>query len=540
MASDSHPHRRLALTLAVCASIIVLGALSYLYFTYLSKPVKADLVAVINIEGPILSSQDAKRYLEAISHAMSNDSIKAVVVKIDFLGGAAHLVEQVYLDLMELRDVKPVIALTDMALSGGYYIAVASDYIYAEPASFIGGVGVIGIVPPVLIPSERCLESGAYKATGFSELRFPFSLMRALDNFLQAIKRNRAERLKINLTELKRGEIYLGCEAVELGLVDEIGSLQRAVMKAAEEAHLTRYAVISLNTAPQASPEAQGDREAVDWRSLSAGLLNQYQPPPSLWYIYLPPRAAFDEHPILYSTAVELGSLKGGGGPIIVVDVSHENRISLWELDLLIAELVKRNATVIFASSWEELKGKLNEASGLIIASPTKAYTAEECRAVEDFVSRGGALLLFFDPAYEYVNVQELTRPINTIASRFGLYYAKGYLYNDKEYYGFYRNIYITSFANTTITSNLTSLVFFTATYIHSVNKGAAWTSNDTYSSLANKMGSYAVIAVVEDGEGIVVALGDQTFLKEPYCYVEDNYKLLLNIASLMLKAKNP
>ena len=82
--------------------------------------------------------------------------------------------------------------------------------------------------------------------------------------------------------------------------------------------------------------------------------------------------------------------------------------------------------------------------------------------------------------------------------------------------------------------------MFFTATYIHSVNKGAAWTSNDTYSSLANKMGSYAVIAVVEDGEGIVVALGDQTFLKEPYCYVEDNYKLLLNIASLMLKAKNP
>ncbi|RLF14297.1 MAG: hypothetical protein DRJ97_06515 [Thermoprotei archaeon] len=537
MASTPSLRWRLTLIVAVCLAVIA-AAIGYLCYTGLPRPIKVDVVAVISVDGPILSSQDAEGYIKAINEALTNSSIKAVVVKITSPGGAANLIEQVYLDLLELSEAKPVIALADIALSGGYYIAVASSHIYAEPTSLVGGVGVVGIMPPTLIPSERYLESGVYKITGFPELSFPSTLTRALENFISAVRRGRADRLKITSLELKEARIYIGSEALELGLVDELGSLQSAIKRAAEEAGLTRYKVVGLNPSAHPLLNSKSSPKEAWWRSLTVELLSEYQPPPSLWYIYLPPS--------LESRRTEVGpamfepsQLGESGDFTVVVDKSHENRVSLWELDLLVAELVKRNATVVFASTWDEVKGKLKEASALIIASPTKPYSLEESSDVESFVHDGGVLLLLFDPAFEYVNLKELTGPINTVASCFGLYFAKGYLYNNREHYGFYRNIYVSSLANTTLTRDLSSLVFFTATYIHSSGKGVAWTSKDTCTSIANRASAYPVIALVEDGKGLVVALGDQTFLKEPYCYVEDNYKLLLNLASLMLKSKS-
>lgn len=178
---------------------------------------------------------------------------------------------------------------------------------------------------------------------------------------------------------------------------------------------------------------------------------------------------------LTYSTNLvneSINVLRGGKASFVVVDKSHGNKVSAWELDILIAELAKRNVTVSFISDWSELM--LNRTSYLIIASPTTSYSIEECGEIENFVNRGSLLLLFFDPVYEYLEVSELFDPINSIATRFGLSFAKGYLYNEIEHYGFYRNIYVKEFRDNPITRNLTSLVFFTATYIHSMSKGVA------------------------------------------------------------------
>jgi hypothetical protein len=152
-------------------------------------------------------------------------------------------------------------------------------------------------------------------------------------------------------------------------------------------------------------------------------------------------------------------------------------------------------------------------------------------------VHNGGMLLLFFDPAYEYIDIQTLLEPINSLSTQFGLTFAKGYLYNENEYYGIYRNIYVRNFAKCSLTQNLTSLIFFTATHIYSLNKGIAWTSKETYSSIAERTENYTVIALVKEN-GTVIAFGDLTFLREPYCYLEDNYKLIQNLASIIAKAK--
>ena len=529
----------LAITVIVCVAV-ALAAGGYLYYAVFLKARK-PLVAVITIEGPILRSEDAAWYVDMVNYALLNESIKAVVVRVNSPGGYADLVEEIYLDLLELKKVKPVTASVTMALSGGYYIAVAADYIYATPTSVIGNVGVIGVAPPMLIPSEFYLESGPYKVTGFSKLLFSFNLTRALESFVSAVETGRGDRLKLSSRELKKGLIYFGAEAVELGLVDEVGSLQKAVKRVAEEAGLVEYEVVDLNKAVERELSYLWSyhNQTLDWRNLTLEVLNQIQPPPALWYIYLPPKS-FAQGISSTETWVENMTVEvfgGGGGGLVLVDKSHGNEVSAWEFDVLIGELAKRNITVRFVSGWDELSEGLDNASCLIVACPTVPYTVEECDRVEEFVKSGRLLILIFDPAYEYLMVPELFGPIDTLSTRFGMSFAKGYLYNEEDCYGFYRNIYVRGFAESSVTRGISTLVMFTATHIYATG-GVAWASDGTYSSAAERAGNYTVIALAGRGNGTVIALADLTLFREPYCYVEDNYRLILNLVSAIAEVK--
>lgn len=524
--------KRLVATLALVCILLVSG-LGYLYYSGTRKP-ERYLVGIINVNGSILKSSKASKVTDTINQAMLNDSVKAVVLRIDSPGGYAHLIEQIYLDVLELKREKPVVCSVVYALSGGYYIAVAADYIYAHPTSMVGNVGVVGVGPPTLIPSEMVLESGSHKVTGFSKLLFPFNLTHALDSFVSAVERGRGGRLMLSSTDLKRAMIYMGSEAVAAGLVDEVGSLQRAVKRATEEAGLVEYEVVELRPAKDTfglSARYSNETE-VAWEEITVETLNRLNPPPAVYYLYLPPRAYMQKHePLEYASEdvdTSRQTVTAGKGPV-VVDLSHGNRVSMWVLDILAAELAMRNITLGFAATWDDVESVLGNASALIVAAPTVPYTSEEGKRIEEFVNDGRMLLLFFDPATVFLEVPALHGPINSLANRFGLSFAKGYLYNEKEHYGFYRNIYIKSFADNNLTRDLSSIVFFTATHIYS-NGGLTWTSSDTYSSTAERTGSYTTIALMLVGNGTVAAFGDLTFLMEPYCYVEDNYKLVMNL----------
>ncbi len=129
---------------------------------------------------------------------------------------------------------------------------------------------------------------------------------------------------------------------------------------------------------------------------------------------------------------------------------------------------------------------------------------------------------------------------MNSLANRYGLTFGKGYLYNEGDNYGLYRNIYVRSFRNSSITSGLETVVLFTSTFLHSTDSDAAWASKDTYASVAERGGSYAPISVIDKGNGTVAAFGDLTFLMEPFSYVEDNYKLVMNIVSAVSGIRVP
>ncbi|MEM2094447.1 MAG: S49 family peptidase [Candidatus Bathyarchaeia archaeon] len=530
MEKVSHTDLRKMILAAAVACILLLAAAAYLH--KLPIGLERELVAVLRIEGIVESSTDTKLYQDMIKYAITNVSIKAVVLQIDCPGGSADYIETIYLDLLELKKSKTLVASLVFAASGGYYIAVAADYLYVAPTSLVGNVGVIGVSPPIYIPSELGLETGAYKVTGFSKLLFPFNLSHALDSFVSAVQTGRGSRLRISSTQLARGMLYVGTEAVNIGLADEIGGLQEAIRKASERLSPS-YQVVDLNEALGFRKEGNNTEQwKQEWSRMNLDTLNLLCPYPSIWYLYLSPLGHQYNLSLQNNMALPEQTKTINLCNEVLIDVSHGNTITIWELHTLEVELTKRNVTLRKILYKDELKEAILNATCLIVAAPTLSYSIDEVEEIKKLVDRGGLLLLFYDPTYEYTRTT-LFEPMNSLSTHFGLVYGSGYLYNEREHYGLYRNIYVDVFDKSFITQNLSSIVFFTAAPIYPSNKGVAWTSEDTHLSTAERADSYAVIATVQS-KGAVIAFGDMSFLRQPNCYVGDNYQLVLNIVSAL------
>jgi len=527
----------------IISSIIIISGFTYLYLDGRKAPIESSLIGVIDIDGAIISVEETDLISDAINRAISNSSIKAVVIKIDSPGGFAHLVEQIYLDVLELKQHKPVVASVVTALSGGYYIAVAADNIVTHPSSMLGNIGVLGVAPESYVPSESNVDTGPYKVTGFSRLLFPFNISNVLENFAGAVEESRGARLELSPSTLRRGMIYMGTEAVGVGLADEIGSLQKAAQHAAAEAGVETYTVVDVVSEGEAAGVSASHQNAtgVPWREMTLATLNTLNPPPAIYYIYLPSTA----YSFGNESAVSTADLNGEVLPAtkkgsVVVDLSHGNRVPAEAFHLLSAELAMRGVVTGYGDTWDQVESSLPSAACLIVAAPTEPYTADEFQAVKEFVSEGRILLLFYDPASEFNDAQAPLWPINSLANRWGLAFARGYLYDEEDHYGLYRNIYVRDFENTTVTRGLECLVLFTATHLHSTDSDAARSSRDAYSSSSERQGKYAPISVIDKGNGTAAAFGDITFLMEPYAYLEDNYDLIMNLVYRIAEIEVP
>lgn len=204
-------------------------------------------VATLTISGSILGQAYVDDVLEMVNYARENDSIKAVVLRIDTPGGGASAVEEVYLDVLRLRQQKPVVvSVGTIAASGGYYVAVASDFIYAEPTSQIGSIGAWVSLPQPEELDEDIVTTGPFKATGGSRRKVTGWLEMLRQDFVEAVMVQRGDRLQLSGEELSRAEIYLGTESLRYGLIDAIGTRTDALEKAADLAHIRNYGVMEL------------------------------------------------------------------------------------------------------------------------------------------------------------------------------------------------------------------------------------------------------------------------------------------------------
>ncbi len=189
----------------------------------------------------------AYEFREQLDYARNDPAIDAVVIVINSPGGTASDSENLYMEVLDARDDFPVVASVDfLAASGAYYIAAATDAIYAKPGSAVGSIGVISSLPDAVFIEEDILTTGPYKSFGGTRDGFARRTETLKFSFLTAVAAGRGEALQADLDLLSRAEIFDGVRAEELGLIDGMRSTSEAIAEAGRLAGLRDYEVVEL------------------------------------------------------------------------------------------------------------------------------------------------------------------------------------------------------------------------------------------------------------------------------------------------------
>ena len=212
-------------------------------------------------QGEVVGSDTFIRYLRK---ARADDSIKAIVLRIDSPGGSAIASDIIWREVQLTRAMKPVVAsMSDVAASGGYYIAMPAHKIVAEPATLTGSIGVVmvkfvidGTLKKLGINMEK-VSQGRY-ADLYSPIR-PFSpeerakiqeqMQATYDAFVEKAAAGR-QTTPEKIDAIAQGRVWTGRQARQIGLVDELGGLDRALALAKEQAKIGRDSEVELVVYP--------------------------------------------------------------------------------------------------------------------------------------------------------------------------------------------------------------------------------------------------------------------------------------------------
>lgn len=229
----------------VALAVVVFGGLVFLGLVGSDGHICLDkCTAVVDVDGEIERDGRASADIvaEGLRDAYAHPGTKGVVLRINSPGGSPVQAGQIYAEVRRLRAKHPDVPLhavvEEMAASGGYYVAVAADRIYVNPASLVGSIGVIidgfGFVGSIekLGVERRVLAAGENKAflDPFSPLpdaqrEYAQAMLADIHaQFVAAVREGRGERLK-ETPETFSGLVWNGQRAVELGLADAVGSV---------------------------------------------------------------------------------------------------------------------------------------------------------------------------------------------------------------------------------------------------------------------------------------------------------------------------
>jgi protease-4 len=220
-----------------------------------------DEIAVVYAQGEILYGEGGPEYIgqelmtRALRKAREDKDIKAVVLRVNSPGGSALTSEILWQELQLTRKEKPVVvSLSDVAASGGYYLAVGGDRILAEPTTITGSIGVFATIPNLSGLSDKiginAEQVGTHRFSMdyslFEPMRDDFreilrqGIERSYDTFLQRVASGRGITVA-QADSLAQGRVWSGAEALENGLVDGLGGMPEALELAAELAGIDDY-----------------------------------------------------------------------------------------------------------------------------------------------------------------------------------------------------------------------------------------------------------------------------------------------------------
>jgi len=233
--------------------------------TQIYREGKGKILALVKLEGEIIdipansptvsSTYNHQVFLEQLESAFSRDDIKGVIMQVNSPGGGVYESDEIYNRIMELKAQynKPlVVYMSQQAASGGYYVSMAADKIYANRNTITGSIGVIlrtynyqeltdkigikdvtfksGAQKDLLNPMRPLTEEEAAIAQGVVNESYGY--------FVDIVAKGR-NMDRNQVIKLADGRIYTGTQAKNLGLVDEVGNLDQAINGTAELAHIT-------------------------------------------------------------------------------------------------------------------------------------------------------------------------------------------------------------------------------------------------------------------------------------------------------------
>ena len=220
--------------------------------------ISSDRVAVIYAEGSIVGGKGnveqigSDRFAHEFRKLREDDNVKAVVLRVNSPGGSATASEIILREVLLTKKEKPVVvSMGNIAASGGYWISTGADYIFAEENTITGSIGVFGLIPNVeKIGNDHgitwdVVQTGKFANIG-SNVRpktdaelaiYQKSVAQTYNLFLNKVSRYR-NLPKDEVQQIAQGKVWSGKEAVKLGLVDDIGGLEKAIAYAAEKAQL--------------------------------------------------------------------------------------------------------------------------------------------------------------------------------------------------------------------------------------------------------------------------------------------------------------
>lgn len=228
------------------------------------KNTSKNKVAVIFAEGDIVDGGKTDGSIggdwmaELIRDARENEDIKAVVLRVNSPGGSGLASDIIWREVKLTADIKPVVvSMGNLAASGGYYISCPANYIFAQPNTITGSIGVFGMIPNIekLMTEKLGITVDGVSTnthSDFGSIMRPFTpaegefIQRQVEDFYDVFISKVAEGRKMTKAEVDsigQGRVWSGVNAIDLGLVDEIGGLDAAVKKAVELADISEYRI---------------------------------------------------------------------------------------------------------------------------------------------------------------------------------------------------------------------------------------------------------------------------------------------------------
>lgn len=223
-----------------------------------------DNIAIVYASGQIIDGEGDESTIgsitlsEALRQAREDKKVKAIVMRVNSPGGSAVASEVIRREVELAAKEKPlIVSMGNYAASGGYWISSSSDYIFADPTTLTGSIGVFGTVPNLkgffndklglTFDEVKTNENSDFGSIAKPLTPYQMKMMQkhvtdTYDDFITLVSTERELR-KTFVDSIAQGRVWSGDDAIELGLVDELGGIEKAVAYAAKKANLESYSI---------------------------------------------------------------------------------------------------------------------------------------------------------------------------------------------------------------------------------------------------------------------------------------------------------